>query len=272
MRRSASSYVTDRNRLSIICPLLALKWDYLKNSPLTPNDVSYSSHKKYFWKCQDCGESYDDSINHQYRGRGCPYCSGRRVNHKNSLFALFNNVALQWDYTKNGSFSPHDLTAHSNKEFWWLCENGHSWFCSISARTAKNNPGNCPYCLNQLICIDNCLFTLDPDLCREWNYKRNIDITPYDVGLKSETRVWWICQFGHEWEAIISSRSMLRRGCPHCNGIILIDGTTCGSLTEAYYYLQYKLNNDTFSHNKPYGGGLGRKRYDFYLEIKKLFG
>ena len=55
-------------------------------------------------------------------------------------------------------------------------------------------------------------------------------------------------------------------GCPDCVSIILKDGTSCDSITEAYFYLKFdkKYGHGNFLHNKKYGG-LGNKRYDFYI-------
>ena len=39
-------------------PELAEEWDYEKNTPLTPFDVSYGSTKKVYWKCPICQNSY----------------------------------------------------------------------------------------------------------------------------------------------------------------------------------------------------------------------
>lgn len=56
-----------------------------------------------------------------------------------------------------------------------------------------------------------------PDLAEAWNHERNMGITPYMVYVFSNEKVWWRCRYGHEWEASVSNRSNLNRGCPYCS-------------------------------------------------------
>lgn len=57
-----------------------------------------------------------------------------------------------------------------------------------------------------------------PDLLKEWNSSKNGELLPTDVSAGSKKRVWWICDMGHEWEAIISNR-VKGAGCPYCSGL-----------------------------------------------------
>ena len=38
----------------------------------------------------------------------------------------------------------------------------------------------------------NDLATTDPNIAKEWNYNKNMDITPFEVVRGSAKRVWWI--------------------------------------------------------------------------------
>ena len=40
-------------------------------------------------------------------------------------------------------------------------------------------------------------------LMAEWNWERNIDITPSQVTLVSHKKAWWKCSKGHEWQALV---------------------------------------------------------------------
>ncbi len=59
-----------------------------------------------------------------------------------------------------------------------------------------------------------------PALCREWMKMKNLPITPQMVTRGSERKVWWRCRKGpdHVWQAMISNRARLGRGCPYCSG------------------------------------------------------
>lgn len=59
-------------------PEISVEWDYLKNYPLTPNNVQLGCNKKVWWKCQKCNNIYMCRIsNRTYLDRGCPICSSK---------------------------------------------------------------------------------------------------------------------------------------------------------------------------------------------------
>ena len=59
--------------------------------------------------------------------------------------------------------------------------------------------------------------TTHPLLCKEWDTKKNLSLTPGQFTKGSTQKVWWKCEHGHSWEATINSRSQ-GRGCPYCSG------------------------------------------------------
>lgn len=62
-----------------------------------------------------------------------------------------------------------------------------------------------------------------PELCEEWNYKRNGETVPQFVTGHSMKKVWWIGKCGHEWQAVVASR-VKGHGCPFCNSNRLLPG------------------------------------------------
>lgn len=54
-----------------------------------------------------------------------------------------------------------------------------------------------------------------PDLAREWNYKGNFPLTPYQVGPYSRRKVKWICKNGHRFQARVFNRFQ-GAGCRYC--------------------------------------------------------
>lgn len=131
------------NDFETLHPDLAKQWDYEKNGNLMPYDVSPSSNKKVWWKCEK-GHSYLTSVGVRHKGFGCPYCSGQRV------LAGFNDLATtnpelvkEWDYAKNGDLKPEQFTHGCPKKVWWKCKNGHSWKATIANRS---NGSGCPKC------------------------------------------------------------------------------------------------------------------------------
>ncbi len=130
---------------------------------------------------------------------------------------LRNNpeLAKELHPTKNGSLEPADLTLGSNRKVWWICAEGHEWLARVNDRTYRRT--GCPYCSGRRVCIDNCLYTLNPTLAREWHPSKNGSLTAKDVTRGSTRKVWWVCGKGHEWEAEVRNRSR-GYGCPYCAG------------------------------------------------------
>jgi hypothetical protein len=60
------------------------------------------------------------------------------------------------------------------------------------------------------------LFVLNPQLVKEWHPTKNGSLKPSDVTPGSGKKVWWICEAGHEWQAVIYGRSR-GNGCRFCN-------------------------------------------------------
>ena len=66
------------NDLSTLSPEIALQWHPSKNSDFTPKDVTINSHRKAWW-LGPCGHEWQASIADRNNGRGCPYCSSKKV-------------------------------------------------------------------------------------------------------------------------------------------------------------------------------------------------
>lgn len=69
---------------------------------------------------------------------------------------------------------------------------------------------------------DSLLFT-NITLVKEWNYGKNGNLKPEYFTANSKKKVWWKCNKGHEWQAVIGSRNN-GVGCPYCSGRYAIKG------------------------------------------------
>lgn len=56
-----------------------------------------------------------------------------------------------------------------------------------------------------------------PHILKEWDTVANGTVTPQNVSYGSEKKAWWICEKGHQWQAVIKSRKA-GSGCPVCAG------------------------------------------------------
>lgn len=250
--------VNNTNSLLIKNPDLIKEWVFEKND-ISPDKVTDNSGRKMWWKCKN-GHEWQASIRARNHGSACPYCCSRYVCKDNCLSTMSPRLAKEWHPTKNGELTPIEVTSGSKTRVWWRCKNGHEWEATVNNRF--NQRQNCPYCCGLKTCQDNCLAVINPDLCKEWNYKKNDPITPHNISPHNSKKVWWKCKNGHEFLATVGSRSY-GSGCPKCFGAVLKDGTHCLSLLEAYFYLKYKDIGVTFFHNKNYPKS--RYRYDFYF-------
>ncbi|MBE5924897.1 MAG: hypothetical protein E7271_10630 [Lachnospiraceae bacterium] len=206
------------NDLQTQYPDLAKEWHPTKNDNLKPTDVTSGSGKKVWWLGK-CGHEWDASIGNRSgkNKSGCPYCSNSRVLLGfNDLQSKYPDIAKEWHPTKNANLKPTDVTSGSGKKVWWLGKCGHEWSATVSDRI---NGKGCGVCANRIVLSGfNDLQTKYPDIAKEWHPTKNGDLKPTAIIFGSNKKVWWVCQFGHEWETRISERIHHNTGCPFCSG------------------------------------------------------
>lgn len=202
------------NDLKTTHPELAKEWHPTKNGELKPTDVVAGSSKKVWWKDQ-YGHEWDAIISSRVTGRGCPFCAGNKVlSGFNDLATKCPELLEEWDYKKN-SVLPNSVFPKSSQRVWWKCENGHSYLMSIDKKTSRGF--GCPICSGHGVQKGvNDLETLDPKLAKEWHPTKNGNLLPSQITVGSGKKVWWICKYGHEWQATPHDRHGDRTGCPIC--------------------------------------------------------
>jgi len=199
------------NSLGVVNPELAGQWHPSRNKTVTPFDVSSCSNKKFWWLCPR-GHEWAARGADRNRGRGCPFCAGKKFLREASFGALRPDLAGQWHPSRNGAETPFDVAPQSNRKRWWLCARGHEWQAQVCHRAAGSG---CPYCAGKKACPDNSLAALRPGLAVEWHPTRNGAKTPSGFTPGSNKVVWWQCAAGHEWATTIASRAS-GCGCPFC--------------------------------------------------------
>ncbi|GAE28370.1 hypothetical protein JCM9140_4590 [Halalkalibacter wakoensis JCM 9140] len=202
----------NKKGLDITHKELTKEWNHNKNTHISPNDVTYGSHRKVWWVCKNEHEWESTVKNRAMQKSGCPICKKRKtkvIDHEERN----KRLALEWHPTKNNDKAFSDFKPFSNKKTWWKCAKGHEWEAVLGSRSKG---ADCPYCSNLRVCEDNCLSTVNPKLATEWHNKKNESLTPYDVMEKSMKVVWWLCKEGHEWEGSIHNRNK-GAGCPYCS-------------------------------------------------------
>ena len=71
---------------------------------------------------------------------------------------------------------------------------------------------------------DYCIELKNSELLLQWHPTLNGPITPKTVTHGSQTKAWWRCNQGHEWQAAVYTRTSKHTGCPYCAGRILLPG------------------------------------------------
>ena len=199
------------NSLAEVHPEIITEWSE-KNLPLTPDDITFGSNKKVWWK-GTCGHEWQTSVKARSNGEKCPICSGARVIAGiNDLATLEPLLAKQW--SKKNKIKPTEVSIGSHKKVIWRCKKGHEWEAVVKSRTI--NKTGCPYCShNKVLAGFNDLATLLPDIAAEWSEK-NLPLKPDEVNAKSRENVWWRCsKCGNEWKSVINAR-VKGTVCPVC--------------------------------------------------------
>ena len=88
----AGQVVTNRNRLSIRFSGIANEWDYDRNLD-TPDDVSFGTNKKRWWKCSKGHSSYLSSISDRTGKKSdCPTCNNSKGERAINGWLTKNNI------------------------------------------------------------------------------------------------------------------------------------------------------------------------------------
>lgn len=237
------------NSLAVMRPEIVTEWSP-RNLPLSPEDISYGSKKVYWWKGK-CGHEWEASAKARSQGEKCPICSGKRILPGiNDLASLMPDLAAEW--SPQNPMPAASVGIGSHKKAVWQGKCGHEWEAVIRSRTAG---AGCPYCShNRVLAGFNDLDYLFPRIAQEWS-TANLPLLPWQVTAFANTKVWWICEKGHEWEALISTRSYGSQ-CPYCSGIKVLPGyndlaTTHPQLAKEWSARNGELSPDSVNQKSP---------------------
>lgn len=235
------------NDLATKRPELAAQWHPDRNE-IHASDVAPNANKKAWWICPK-GHEWHASINNRANGNGCPVCKlprgeefaaekrrrraeGRPVKKRpvdpnrlsQALLPGYNDMATthpllaaEFDSSKNAPLTPSTVVAGTARKLWWRCAPGHEWETTGNSRASSGT--GCPTCAGQRILEGfNDLATVRPDLASEWHPTKNGSRLPSEVTVSNGKKAWWLADCGHEWEAVVSSRTGQGVGCPVCSG------------------------------------------------------
>ena len=183
----------------------AVDWDTTK--------VSKGSGGEKKWRCK-FDHQWNATIGSRVRGRGCPICSGAKIqkgfNDLATTHPELSKEAHGWDASTISKGSP--------KKREWICLMGHIWETSVGARAGLNS--GCPYCSGLKPVIgETDLLTTHPEIAAEahgWD--------PRTISRGSARSLTWKCSINHIYKAAPASRALQGNGCPYCSGHQFLKG------------------------------------------------
>jgi len=113
-------------------PYLVKEWHPTRNGELKPEKISRGTAKKYWWLCEK-GHPFLQSPNKRTtpeNERNCPFCHPQfPVNETNSFKNNYPALSEWWDYEKNGTLRPEDVSYYCCAKVYWMIK-GKSVFDS----------------------------------------------------------------------------------------------------------------------------------------------
>ena len=157
------------------------------------------------------------------------YLNSRNV----SLALVYPDISSEWDYEANYPLVPENFPPHSNEKVFWKCRKcAYVWEASIGDRTRHDSTG-CPNCAKlrasktriiNKISRQGSFAAVFPDLLGDWNYEKNLNVSPESLTAGSGKKVWWKCHVcNYSWSTSIGHR-VSGEGCPYCNHRVVISG------------------------------------------------
>lgn len=139
---------TELQSLAQTHPHIAAEWDYEKNAPLTPDQVSSKSLMDAFWVCTKRQHRWHSKVVSRTRhNSGCPTCfTMDRTGTARDLVSVRPDLAAEFHPTLNGDLRPSDVAIGSTKLRWWKCHIcGAEWQARPDVR-AKSPTSGCRDC------------------------------------------------------------------------------------------------------------------------------
>lgn len=224
--------------------ILMREWDYVRNDSLDPDTLCAGSNRSVFWICRICNHNWKTSIYHRViGGTGCPKCrhSKRKgYKSKNSLCLTHPEIAKNWHPTKNNLFTPEMFTRGSRHIAYWRCHR-----CSYEWHQKINSYKGCKVCRkNEKLRVSNFADNYS-ELLEEWDESENKNINPRLILSSSALSVNWKCKTcNHKWQARVSNRTYLGRGCPLCAGKVTVKGFNDLETTAPHLARQWNIEKN----------------------------
>ena len=172
-------------------------------------------------------------------------------------------LMAEWDWNKNSNlgFNPKEITHHSGKKVWWICEKGHSFDATVANRA---NGKGCPICAGRKVLVGYndletwCVNNNRLDLIEEFDNEKNV------VSMKSITKsygkkVWWICPNGHSYSTTLHHRIKMNTGCGICSHKVFLSGHNDLQSTNPEIAKEFDVEKNGITPDKVMAGSNNKK-------------
>lgn len=213
--KSFEQWCIENNRQDVLN-----RWDYELNNR-SPNEILYSTHKKYYFKCRreiHKSELKNISIftkagNNNIKCTACNSFAQWGIDNLGKDF-----LKKYWDYDKN-TVNPWIVPFQYNNKVWIKCQEKEyhgSYDTKPNVFVGKNS--RCPYCnknSGKVHLLDS-LGILFSSVLNIWSDKNKK--SPYEYAPKASKEVWWKCPEGKHKDYLrdINNSNKLNFRCPDC--------------------------------------------------------
>ena len=205
----------------------SVHWNYEMNENVTPRQVFLNSHKKYFFHCEVCAHDFDVRLaNITQLGIWCAFCASKQLCSNDDCPTCFEKSfasspkAPFWNTERNGSVTPRQVFPNTRSKFWFTCGVcAHVFQTCLHCIIYQNSW--CPFCSNHKICTDTeCMSCFAKSFSSHpksvfWHETKNDSLTPRNVFLNCNRKIWFKCQKGHEFQSRLYHVTR-GRWCPSC--------------------------------------------------------
>lgn len=204
-----------RTPLSVARPDIAAQWHYEKNDGYGPEDFSYGSKIRAWWRCsKNNSHIWQAAVSNRTskHGANCPHCYFESYGLD---LREYPKVLKFFDHKKNPKIDPHKVPIGT--KIWWHCKKGikHVWCTTFNINVADEF---CPFCRGRKAAPDNNI-TNFRSLAKEFHPEKNGKIKAKELVPGSKQMIWWKCAQGDDHEFQMRPRDRTAKGynCPFCS-------------------------------------------------------
>lgn len=207
---SFKQWCIDVDRIDIL-----KRWDYKLNK-CNPEDISFKSNGKYYFKCPE----------EKHKSRAFKICDLHKSKHPllkceecgsfaNYIITNYGEDYFNKIWNDNNTINPWKIQFKSNKKGIFNCIKNSDHVYDLSFEKYSRGV-RCPYCSHHRINANNSLASTNPEVLELWSAK-NIR-TPYEFAPHSSELIWWKCNNGiHEdYQRTITCSNSRKFICPEC--------------------------------------------------------